>query len=242
MFPLLSPIYSEGSPAPSEDKEWEVQSHSHADLHKAGTQRVEHELSPAGMGLHVSEDEEGTVAGGGSGGMIMLEAMENGKLSTNGVETESHQRHEHHCKEESPSPATMALNTLSSRVGTEMVETTQFGLERLSEAEGSPVRHSLERMHEVSNEQEFPLIEEQHEDSMANPFKEETVPSPGPTVGTSMDYRSMKTGLATPHMLKSEWEMEEKEAQVTYQPPSTQKHSQSPGRDSQFLEDFIDNY
>ena len=217
------------------------QSHSHADLHKVGSQRLEHELSPIGLGLHVSgEEEEGGAVGGGGG--IMLGAIEQDKLSeSNGVISELHQDSydEHREKKDLPlAPETVSVMVTSrgDKGETELVEMAQFKDEKTA----------IERTHQVDNYQGLtPHLDEQHKDSTTC-FQGDVAPptavvnfSPSNGVGGSL----MKTGLATPHMIRSTvWDpaaADEKHAQVTYQ-TSIQEGSQSPQTDSHFLEDFID--
>ena len=258
MFPLLSPIYSEGSPVLTEDRDWMMSpSHSHADLHKAGNQRLEHELSPVGLGLHVSgEEEEGGAVGGGGEG-IMLGAIELDKLSeANGVISEAHQdNYEGYGEKEELqlAPETVSVMTASRGEGgggeeTELVEMARVGDEKITKVEQSEQTES-ERTFQLDNDQGLPPhLDKQHKDStISNCFQGDLAP---PTA--VVDYRHspgngaegafMKTGLATPHMIRSSaWEpaADDKQTQVTYR-TSINEGSQSPQTDSHFLEDFID--
>ena len=89
------------------------------------------------------------------------------------------------------------------------------------------------------NEQGDPLLDE-----LCN--KEENTSAPA--IKTSYNYNQhfpdsskySKTGLATPHMLRSTWDVEVEESQVKYEKTSTKLVPESPDRDSHFLEDFID--
>jgi hypothetical protein len=251
MFPLLSPIVSEGSPAPTEDREWMMSpSHSHADLHKAGNQRLEHELSPIGLGLHVAgeEEEEGGAVGGRG---ILLEAIELDKLSSeaNGVISGAHQDSNIEEKEGltlSPERV-VGVMTSSGNEGekTEMVEMAQVGDEKLTKVEQT----ENDRTFQLDNDQGLPPhLDEQHKDSMIlNSFQGDLAPPtavvdypPSPSNGTGGGF--MKTGLATPHMIRSTaWQptADEKQTQVIHR-TSIQEGSPSPQTDAHFLEDFID--
>ena len=255
MFPLLSPIYSEGSPVLTEDRDWIMSpSHSHADLHKAGSQRLEHELSPVGLGLHVSgEEEEGGAVGGGGEG-IMLGAIELGKLSeANGMISEAHRDSYEGYGEKGLhfGPETVSVMTASGgeEGETELVEMARVGDETIAKVEQSEQTES-ERTFQLDNDQGLPPhLDEQHKDptAISNCFQGDLAPptavvdyrhSPGNGAGGAF----MKTGLATPHMIRSSaWEpaADDKQTQVTYR-TSIQEGSQSPQTDSHFLEDFID--
>ena len=247
MFPLLSPIISEGSPVLTDDRNWTFSpSDSHADLHKVGCQRLEHELSPVGLGVHVSgEDEEegGAVGRGGEG--IMLGTIELDKLPSNGVNSESHQddRDEKEQQELTLIPETVSMETASVSGETQLVELAQFVAEGTSKVE--QFRQTLseqqsERIRQVDNDQGLPCLDEQH--TTLNHFPGELAP---PTAVVDYNHSPsnrggyMKAGLATPHMLRSAWETQDKDAQVIYK-TSIQQGSQSPQADTHFLEDFID--
>ena len=243
MYPLLSPIYSEGSPVLTEDREWMMsQSHSHADLHKVGSLRLEHELSPVGLGLHVSgEEEEGGAVGGGVG--IIVGAVELDKRSeSNGVISEPHQGGYEEYGEKALAPETVDVMT-ASRGGkgeTELVEMAHFGDEKTAKVEN-------ERTHQLDNDRGLPPhLDEQHKDSTTlNHFQGDIAPPTAvvdfsPSNGAGGGF--MKTGLATPHMIRSTaWDpaADEKQTQVTHR-TSIQEGSRSPQTDSHFLEDFID--
>lgn len=242
LFPRLSPIYSEGSPAASEaDRDWITQSHTHAGLHKVGAQQVENEISSAGAHLCIQEEEEelAAVGGGPSTEMILLGELKSGKLSSN---AESHQEY----KESARLLDSIALVTLQPQGETELMDTTQCQVESVSdmkELQTPSVRQEQDTIyHCVSDDdKEFPPSDDtSYTNSIVNPFKEDQgVPlGVGDHHTLPMSNRYMKSGLATPHMLKSAWEAELEDTQVTYQ---TQKTiALSPGRDSHFLEDFID--
>lgn len=262
LFSRLSPIYSEGSPAISEaDRDWMTQSHTHAGLHKVGAQQTENEISSAGVHLHIQEEEEELAAVGGepSTEMMLLGELESGKLSSN---NDSHQEY----RQSAGLPDSISLVAPPHQVETELTNSTQCQVERLSSVEElkftpsvrqeqerphlvgdnnqgfSPsVRQEQERPHLVSdNDQGFSPSDETCKDTIVNPFEEEQ----GLPIGVGnyhpipMSSRYMKSALATPHMLRSAWEAELEETQVTYQTQNTV--SLSPGRDSHFLEDFID--
>ena len=235
----------------TEDRDWMMSpSHSHADLHKAGNQRLEHELSPVGLGLHVTgEEEEGGAVGGGGEG-IMLGAIELDKLpEANGVISEAHlDSYEGYGEKEEISLAskTVSMTTASGGGGggggTELVEMARVGDEKITKLEQT----ESERTFQLDNVP--PHVDEQHEDSpISNCFQGDLAPptavidyhhSPGNGAGGAF----VKTGLATPHMIRSTaWEPapDEKQTQVTYR-TSIQEGSQSPQTDSHFLEDFID--
>lgn len=258
VFPLLSPIFSEGSPGLAEDREWMMSpSHSHADLHKAGNQRLEHELSPIGLGFHVSgkEEEEGGAVGGGGDG-IMLGAFELDKLSeANGIINEPHQdssydTRTHGEKEE----VTLASETVSVSDGsgngegeTELVEMAQI---RESDEKTIKVVEQSEQMEggQLDNDRGLPLhLDEPHKDStVSNCFQGDLAPPtavvecpPSPGNGAGPGGGFVKTGLATPHMIRWEPAADDTQTQVTYR-TSIQESSQSPQTDSHFLEDFID--
>ena len=240
LFPRLSPIYSEGSPAAisEADRDWMTQSHTHAGLHRVDN----NEISSAGVHLHIQEEEEELAAvGGGSGTeMILLGELGSGKLSSN---SDSHQG----CTQSARLPDSIALVAPTHQSETELTNTTQCpSVERVSsveELQAMPLaRHEQGRSHWVSdNDQGFFPSDETSKDTIVNPFKEEQ----GLPLGVGhyhhpfpMSSRYTKSALATPHMLRSAWEAELEETQVTYQ---TQKAvALSPGRDSHFLEDFID--
>lgn len=251
MLPLLSPIISEGSPGPMEDREWMMSpSHSHADLHKAGHQRLERELSPIGLGLHVAgegeEEEEGGAVGGG-GIMLGLGAIELEKLSSdaNGI-TEAYQDRENEEKEGLTLISETVVDVMtSSASGGELVEMAQIGDENSTKVEQT----ENERTFRSDNDQGLPPhLDNQHKDStILNSFHGDLAPPTAvveypPSPGNGIGGGFMKMGLATPHMIRSTaWEptADEKQTQVTYQ-TSIQEGSQSPQTDAHFLEDFID--
>lgn len=257
MFPLLSPIYSEGSPVLTEDRDWMMSpSHSHADLHKAGNQRMEHELSPIGLGLHVSgeEEEEGGAVGGGGNG-IMLTAIQLDKLSeVNGMNSEHHRDGSYGANFGEKQGLILAPETVSvmttpggdgeKREETELMEMAEVGDEKLTEVDQSEQMESEKRTFQLGNDQ----LDVRHKDAaLSNSFQGDLAPptavveyphSPGNGPGGGF----IKTGLATPHMIRSStWEpaADEKQTQVIYR-TSIQEGSQSPQTDSHFLEDFID--
>lgn len=228
-----------------------LQSHSHADLHKVGAQQTEGDLDPTGVCLRVPEEEEELVAvgGGPSGEMILLDELGNDKLSSNGVIPGEYQ---HQLEQELHVPDSVALESLSAQSETEFADR----VERMSDEGPSQaplvVHHEHKRLQgDHNSDQGLPPSDEPYADVVntngMNPFKEDETPPP--EVGISMSYYPMptrggqvKTGLATPHMLRSAWEVElEEVTQVTYQTPVRQSSvAESPGRDSHFLEDFID--
>lgn len=253
ILPLLSPIISEGSPGPTEDREWMMSpSHSHADLHKAGNQRLERELSPIGLGLHVAgegeEEEEGGAAGGGG---IMFGAIELDKLSSdaNGITEARQDRGNEEKKGLTLIPETLVGVMTSSASGgggeKELVEMAQVGVEKSKDVE----RTENERTFQPDSDQGLPPhLDNQHKDStILNSFQGDLAPPTAvveypPSPGNGMGGGFMKTGLATPHMIRSTaWEptADDKQTQVTYR-TSIQEGSQSPQTDTHFLEDFID--
>ena len=239
MFPLLSPIFSEGSPILAEGKDWTMSpSHSHADLHKVGSQRrMERELSPLGLGLHVSgEEERGAIGGEG----IVFELN---KLPSNGVDSVHQEGHEEFGEKEELSLETGVMESARGGEGeqTEGLEVAKIEEQRTKCLEAT----QSERMHPFENEQGLPHSADQHKDSTAvNHFQEELAP-PTAVVGycpsPSNSSGLVRTGLATPHMIRSVWDAEadQNSQQVIYR-TSIQEDCQSPQRNSHFLEDFID--
>lgn len=241
LFSRLSPIYSEGSPVISEaGRDWLTQSHTHDGLHKVGAQQAENEISSAGVHLHIQEEEEelAAVGGGPSIEMILLGELGSSKLSSNG---DSHQEY----RQSARLPNSIGLVAPPHQGETELTNTTLCRVERVSSVEEPQltmsVRQEQERPHCVSdNDQGVSPSDETCKDTVVNPFEEEQ----GVALGIGnyhpfpMSSRYMKSALATPHMLRSAWEAELEETQVTYQTQKTV--SLSPGRDSHFLEDFID--
>lgn len=245
MFPLLSPIYSEGSPSLTEDGEWTTQSHSHADLHKVGVQHLGEEPSLTGMGLRLMEEEEelGAVGAGGSDDIIMLAELGNNiNLSSNGISDQPHRTCQQNLQLEVHTENSNNSVTVSSDVDAESRQewagSDGIALTEVKSTDTLANRHQREERWLV-DEQEFPLSDES---SSVNPFKEEL--SPPPTTGvheqspTNDGY--VNRGLATPHMLSSVWEAELEETQITGQASQRQAMADSSGRTSHFLEDFID--
>ena len=201
---------------------------THADLHKIEAHRVEREVSPAGMGFRLVE-EEGAVGGGLSGDMIL---MGGGRM--NGDSRESHDSGEQ--DQNTPVPV---INLVGHDGTGQVLEMTQFGEDKMAVEEKSEQVSVEEHRGNDDNEQGHP-----HLDELCD--KEENASAPA--IKTSYNYNQhfpdsskyLKTGLATPHMLRSTWDTEVEESQVKHQNTSTQLVTESPDRDSHFLEDFID--
>ena len=193
-------------------------SHSHADLHKIEAHRVEYESSPAGTGFGLAEEEEGAVGGGLSTDLILFEEMGNGGLSMNVRNGEEHSSRDYRASSCEP-----PVNPTPEHGAPAVLETTlepgEVGDEQLSLVEEQ--QGSNEQGYSHSNETPSPA---------EKPFNyHQQFPD-------SSKY--LKPGLATPHMLGSTWEVEADPSPLTN--VSVRKVSESPDRDSHFLEDFID--
>ena len=175
----------------------------------------EHEPRPSGVSLQLAAEEEelGAVGGGATADVILLT-----DLSSNGIDR--------HGNSEPISPKKLPVSDV---LATPPMHRTVF-----EEAE------QPEQQEMVHNEQELPLSDEVNEESSMNPFKEGVAPPVGIHQHFPNGSGYMKLGLATPHMISSGWNAEREETQVNYTTQTRELERESPGKDTQFLEDFID--